>query len=166
MFLAKEIGHAFIFYSTWKNCSGFLTLITVMTFKSRSKSTQTLIISVCKPSLACCIILARIFGASILEKKENRCLLIFVFIFCELAGILMSCACIRICKFWMLCKFVKSTCFHHIPCVYFCYSSRGCVPRKLVGYSRKCSRWTQVMLFSFHVQSEWKICVNLQNLSK
>ena len=50
----------------------FLTLITVMAFKSRSINAQTLIVSVCKPSLACWVILARIFLTSILRKERNR----------------------------------------------------------------------------------------------
>ena len=50
----------------------FLTLITIMAFKSRSINTQTLIVSVCKPSLACCVILTRIFLTSILRKERNR----------------------------------------------------------------------------------------------
>ena len=50
----------------------FLTLITIMAFKSRSVNTQTLIVSVCKPSLACCVILAKILLTSILRKERNR----------------------------------------------------------------------------------------------
>ena len=50
----------------------FLTLITVVAFKSRSINTQTLIVPVCKPSLACCVILARIFLTSILRKERKR----------------------------------------------------------------------------------------------
>ena len=50
----------------------FLTLITVMAFKSRSINAQTLIVSVCKPSLACCVILTRISLTSILRKERNR----------------------------------------------------------------------------------------------
>ena len=50
----------------------FLTLVTIMAFKSRSINTQTLIVSVCKPSLACCVILARILLTSILRKEWKR----------------------------------------------------------------------------------------------
>ena len=104
-------GHTFILLTT-KKFRGLLTFITIVAFKSRSKSTQTLIISVCKASLACCIISARITGASILKKKKNMTTSIFVFVFC---------ACFHVCEFRMLCKFVKSA---RLP-------SCLCIPRKL-----------------------------------
>ena len=107
-------GHTFILLAT-KKFRGFLTFITIVAFKSRSKSTQTLIISVCKASLACCIISARITGASILKKKKNMTTSIFVFVF----G-----ACIPVCECRMLCRFVKSTRLPSFPCIprkLFCY---------------------------------------------
>ena len=117
-------GHTFILLTT-KKFRGFLTSITIVTFKSRSKSTQTLIISVCKASLACCIISARITGASILKKKKNMTTSIFVLVFC---------ACIHVCEFWMLCMFVKSARLPWCPCI----------SRKLFSYLSKCLCWAHL----------------------
>ena len=91
----------------------FLTLITIVAFKSRSINTQTLIVPVCKPSLACCVILARIFLTSILRKERKRefgrlknSSRVFVVRTCS--GVRMSHACSSI--FWaMFWTFLDST---------------------------------------------------------
>ena len=128
------------FYWLAKKNGGFLTSITIMAFKSRSKSTQTLIISVCKASLACCIISARITDASILKKKKNMTTSIFVLVFC---------ACIHVCEFWMLYMFVKSARLPSCPCI----------SRKLFSYLRKCLCWAH--LFPFQA---WHCSEREQNL--